>query len=64
MLERHHKVWKHAVYFPTAGIAALVPRNEERLSFTVIMAYCPFAVVPEDENSFFTHGTKVFIAFR
>lgn len=64
MLERHHKVREHAVNSSTAGIAALMPRDEEDLRFTVIMTDRPFAVIPEDEKAFFAHGTKVFTAVR
>ena len=62
--ERHHKVREHAVNSSTAGIAALMPRDEEDLRFTVIMTDRPFAVIPEDEKAFFAHGTKVFTAVR
>lgn len=64
MLERHHEIRKHTVYFSTAGLIASVPGDAEQLTFAIIMADHPFAVIQEGENAFLAHGTKIFIAVR
>ena len=64
MLEGHHKVWEHTVYLFASGIAASMPRNEEHLTFTIIMTDYSLTIIPEDEKAFFANGTKVFTAVR
>ncbi len=64
MFERYHEVRKHTVYLSAIGIAASMPWNEVRFTFTIIMTDYPLTVIPEDEVAFFAHGTKVFTADR
>jgi hypothetical protein len=64
MLERHHKVRKHAVDFGASGVAALVARDSEPFRPICFMAEDAAAVIPEHEKAFFAHGTNVFNLLR
>ena len=62
MLEGHHEVWKHTVYFSASWVVAFMTRDVKYLTFAIIMTDDPLAKIPKDERTFFAYGTKVFTA--
>jgi len=41
-----------------------MPRDMELFGLPALIPYSPDAVIPEDQEAFFAHGTKVFTAVR